>query len=428
MARKRLTDRSVRAFRVKRGQRVARVFDKVTTGLALQATQTGSRAYYFVYSDRRRKRWYWLGELKDLSLADARAEVQKLRSGRLDGIDPVLERRRALGAKTFDQLAKTFVEHLREKGKKSWRNYWRVLVGGALPDARRTLKKRKKTPGVVALGVLWKDRPLDSITRGDVRDAVLTVAKRAPIHANRVLAATRQAFNFALERDWIANSPCTAVKAPTEERTRTRVLDDAEIRKLWAALDKERPVIRDVVRVLLLTAARSAEVFQMRWTELDSTGWWTLPETRTKNNLPHRVFLAKSVRDILEKRHEKHPDGQWIFPSPKAKGAPLGSIAKAIARLRKNTGVAFRPHDLRRTAATLMPRAGVPELTIPKVLGHRPAGVTRRHYDLHGYDLEKKLAWEMWAKEVDRILTERDEEKRTRRAKVVPLFSRAESA
>ena len=429
MASMRLTDRSVRSLRVKRGQRVRRAFDKITKGLAIQCTASGAKSFYFVYRSHSRKVWHFLGELKDLSLADARDDVQKHRSGLLDGVDPRLEKRRALGAKTFDQLAKTFVEHLREKGKKSWRNYWRVLVGGPLPDAKRVVTSRRKSEAV-ALSKLWKDRPISDIRRADVRDMFEDVQRRAPIHANRVFAYTRQAFKFALNREWIESSPCADAldkSDRTEERSRTRVLTDAEIKKLWTALDKQPPVIADVVRTLLLTGQRSGEVFRMKWNELDANGWWTLPETRTKNGLAHRVYLTKSVRDILERRH-RNQKSEWVFRSPKRTKEPIGSIAKAVARLVKITAVEFRPHDLRRTMATLAPRAGVPELTIPKMLGHVPPGITRKHYNLFDYADEKKRGWELWEKEIGRILRTKDERKRSGRLKVVPLFARSKSA
>jgi integrase len=397
-------------------------------GLVLRVTPTGHQSWAFTYRRKLdlKSRWLTLGTYPDVSMKDACDKADKARGRVADGKDPVAERKhartQAQAAKTFDQLARAFVEHLRDKGKKSWRNYWRVLVGGPLPDAKRVVKRTKKNPAV-PLSKMWSDKTLGEITRADVRDAVLSVARRAPVHANRVFAYTRQAFNFALERDWLEHSPCAAIKAPTEERTRTRVLDDDEIRRLWKALDNEPQVIADVVRVLLLTGQRSGEVFRMRWTELDAEGWWTLPETRTKNGLPHRVYLTKPVREILERRHSKDRKSEWVFRSPKRLNDPIGSIAKAIARLRRATGIDFRPHDLRRTASTVMPRAGVPELTIPKILNHIPPGVTRKHYNLFGYDAEKKLGWELWAKEVDRILKATGERKSA--GTVVPFFARA---
>jgi len=92
-----------------------------------------------------------------------------------------------------------------------------------------------------------------------------------------------------------------------------------------------------------------------------------------------------------------------VFPSRTRKG-PIKEIQKAVQRLRKRCGFKFIAHDLRRTAATLMADAGVPENFIPKVLNHVEPGVTRRHYNLHAYRGEKRAALETWARYLEAIL------------------------
>ena len=60
-------------------------------------------------------------------------------------------------------------------------------------------------------------------------------------------------------------------------------------------------------------------------------------------------------------------------------------------------------HDLRRTAKTLMARAGVRPDISERVLGHAIAGVEGT-YDRHSYADEKRDALEKLAAMVDRIL------------------------
>jgi integrase len=438
---RRLTDRSVRSLRPKRGDRIARFLDTVVPGLVLQVTATDVRSFYFVYrvATKKHARWKRIGDPADLSLADARDIARRHRAGVANGKDPIEEQRKAEAAaldaqrkadaeKTFATLAQAFVDDLRAAHKRSWRNYHRVLIGGVLPDATRTLTRKKASPHK-PLSELWADRKIKDISRRDVRDVIEAIKRRKKfVHANRTFAYIRQAFNFALDREWIDANPCAGIhkRIRSEERPRSRVLSDEEIRRLWNGLDDESPVIADVVRVLILTWQRSGEVFRMRRDELHADGWWELPESRTKNGLRHRVYLTKPVRDILdrrliEQRRTQYADCEWVFRSPKRPDRPIAHITKAILRLRAQTGIEFRPHDLRRTAASLAAKAGVPELTIPKVLGHLPTGVTRTHYNLFAYDGEKQAALELWAREIDRIL--RDEQPET--GIVVSFFGRA---
>ena len=60
-------------------------------------------------------------------------------------------------------------------------------------------------------------------------------------------------------------------------------------------------------------------------------------------------------------------------------------------------------HDLRRTAKTLMVRAGVRPDISERVLGHVIAGVEGT-YDRHSYENEKRVALEKLAEMVERIL------------------------
>jgi integrase len=65
----------------------------------------------------------------------------------------------------------------------------------------------------------------------------------------------------------------------------------------------------------------------------------------------------------------------------------------------------WRMHDIRRTIATNMQRLGTPEPVIEAVLNHAAVGVTRKHYALHRYDAEKRLALDGWAQRLDAVVT-----------------------
>ncbi len=73
----------------------------------------------------------------------------------------------------------------------------------------------------------------------------------------------------------------------------------------------------------------------------------------------------------------------------------------------------WTPHDLRRTAASGLARAGVSRTVIGKVLNHAEPGVTAV-YDRHGYDAEKRAALDAWGEKIGQIL-------RGEGGKVVPM-------
>jgi integrase len=138
----------------------------------------------------------------------------------------------------------------------------------------------------------------------------------------------------------------------------------------------------------------------MRWEHVDlSTGWWTIPAQHTKNGLAHRVPLSRPAIALLSALQATAGAHPYVFPSTRRAQTCLVNIRKAALRLRALTGVAFVPHDLRRTAASHMTSMGIPRLVISKILNHVESGVTRV-YDRHSYDPEKREALERWGRKV----------------------------
>ena len=80
--------------------------------------------------------------------------------------------------------------------------------------------------------------------------------------ANRTLAVIRKMFNFAVSRDILSTSPCTAVQAPAPENRRDRVLTADEIKAFWLGLGRTRITegIRLALKLQLVTAQRKGEV------------------------------------------------------------------------------------------------------------------------------------------------------------------------
>jgi integrase len=79
---------------------------------------------------------------------------------------------------------------------------------------------------------------------------------------------------------------------------------------------------------MILTAARSSEVLNAKWSEIDREGrMWIVPKGRMKMRRPHRQPLCASAIAILDKLPK---DSEFIFPGEK-KGNPLDH--KAMQRL-----------------------------------------------------------------------------------------------
>jgi integrase len=76
-----------------------------------------------------------------------------------------------------------------------------------------------------------------------------------------------------------------------------------------------------------------------------------------------------------------------------------------MRRIKKTSGVNFKFHDLRRTAASHMTAIGIERLVVSKILNHVENHVTAV-YDRHSYDPEKRTALLKWEQRLDEIASE----------------------
>jgi integrase len=169
-----------------------------------------------------------------------------------------------------------------------------------------------------------------------------------------------------------------------KDSARDRVLTDDEIRAVWNTGNA-------YARFLLLTAARRDEAAAMQWKELDGNDW-TLPAARNKVKVDLVRPLSTAAMAVLPPRGH---DDDFVFGTPPDR--PLRSYSLLKVRLDKASGVTgWRLHDLRRTARTLLSRAGVNADHAERCLGHVIPGI-RGVYDKHEFIDEKRHAFEALA-------------------------------
>jgi integrase len=77
-------------------------------------------------------------------------------------------------------------------------------------------------------------------------------------------------------------------------------------------------VSRALLEFIILTAARSGEARAMGWDEVDlEDKVWTVPASRMKAKVAHRVPLSARALEILAEQRKLHPDAKLVFPAPR---------------------------------------------------------------------------------------------------------------
>jgi len=229
------------------------------------------------------------------------------------------------------------------------------------------------------------DMKVAAVTHANVDALHRKISRRAPIHANRVVALLSRLFSLAVRWGIRTDNPAKGIERNAEEK-RQRYLSAAELARLSAALGKLRDQgAANVVRLLLLTGARRGELLAARWVDfdLDTEKVWTKPGSTTKHKTLHRVPLSEAACELLtEMRKQQSGDSEWLFPA-RLKVGHRTDIEDAWNALRKAAKIPdVRLHDLRHTFASVLASSGLSLPIIGNLLGHSTPVTTHRYAHL----------------------------------------------
>jgi integrase len=367
-------------------------------GLYVVVQPSGRKSYAVRYRFGGRPRKLTLPGALSLKAArkaagDALYEVEKGRDPSAAKRQEKQERRDA-AENTFRAVAE---EYLRREGGRLRSAEWRRKVLERL--VYRTLGDRPiadiRRSDIIRL--------LDKIEEGELLDQSGDPIEGGPVMADRTLAVIRKIMNWHATRSDDFRTPIVRgmARVKAKERARERTLTDDELRTVWKAAEATEGPFGRFVQFVLLTAARRNEASGMTWNELSGADW-TLPAIRNKT----KVDLVRPLSAATQEALGKLPvlaGCEFIFSTDGEH--PISGFSRFKADFDEACGVTgWTLHDLRRTARSLMSRAGVNSDHAERCLGHVISGV-RGTYDRHEYYAEKKQAYEVLAAQISRIIT-----------------------
>ncbi len=369
-------------------------------GLFLQVSAGGSKSWVFRYKADGRLREMGLGPTHTISLAEAREKALGCRKARLDGRDPIDERKASrLAAKLDAAKAITFkdcAERYIAAHKAGWRNpkhaaQWPATLGTYVYPMFGPLPVQVVDVGLVlkAIEPIWTTKPE---TAGRVRGRIESIIDWAAARGYR------QGENPARWRGHLENL------LPKKSRVRRvehhAALPYAEIAAFMVALRQQEGVAAHALEFAILTAARTGEVIGARWEEVDlAEKLWTIPADRMKAGKEHHVPLSAPAIAILDEL-AKIREGEFVFPGGRH-GRPISNMAMlmTLRRMKQDdlTAHGFRS-SFRDWAAerTTFP-AEVAEMALAHTVSDKVEAAYRRG-DL--FQKRRQLA-EAWAKFCD---------------------------
>ena len=261
---------------------------------------------------------------------------------------------------------------------------------------------------------LLGDKLLDKLKTREITQALdKVVARGASVHANKVLAALKQAFNYAVSRGAMLQNPASNIRSRDiggVEKPRERFLSIDEIRSLWHFLDGDGHhisiQIKNAIKIILLTGVRAGEIREAKWSEFDfKNALWTIPAARTKTKTVMRIHLCELTQNILlELKNTFHSD--YVVCGLDGQNALSDrALPKAVNRIQERLGIEqWTPHDLRRTFATQLGESlQVDPVVVEKCLGHKMPKIMAT-YNKNEMLPQRKEALERWGHFVETLI------------------------
>ena len=362
-------------------------------GFGLRIRQGGTRNWIYRYRIGSKQRSMKLGSARSVPLSVARKNASDLEARVRLGEDPALERQNAKleADNTFGVLAAQYLE----ARKSDWRPR-------TYDEIQRHLNRYAKS---------LHHSPITAVSQRNIANLLNGIAKESgDVTANRVRATLNNLFGWIMrEGIRLPEGNIAAYTNVREEKSRERVLSDAELKAIWIACPETD--FGAIVKLLILTGQRRTEIGGLRWDEV-SDGQITLAASRTKNARAHVVPLSDPAQALLGQFRR---DGrQYVFGR---RNTGFADWSKSKAALPRSADVGeWTLHDLRRTAVTRMAELGVQphiiEAVINHVSGHK--GGVAGIYNRAAYDKEKREALNLWAEHLLAVI-------KGRKATVVPM-------
>lgn len=342
--------------------------DAAIPGFLLKVTPTGRKVFMVAYvANNGQRRKPAIGRFGEITVEQARAIAQDWLADVRKGRDPSAEKSAARRAPTVKELFERFIADYSEPRNKpstvgANRGYGKLYV---IPHLGQT--------------------KVADVTRSDISGLMKKMSK-FPTNANRVLSAVRKMFNMAevwgMRPD--GSNPCRHVpKFP--ERGKTRLINDAELKRLYAYLSKaedeglEHPFILLAIRLQFEFAARMSEILKLEWAWVDLDNrrveW---PDSKTGGM--SKPMSAEAVRLVeAAPRLEKSP---YLCPSILDPNRPMPkhTYYKGWQRILGRAGLPrIGTHGIRHRAATDIANSGIPVKVGMALTAHRTVTMFMRY-------------------------------------------------
>lgn len=355
-------------------------------GLYLKVDASGAKRWVQRIVVNGKRRDIGLGSATLVPLVEARETALQHRKAARAGEDPLAAKKLSQAILTFKEAA----EAVHALNKPTWRN---EKHGDQWIN---TLEK-------FAYPTIGNKR-VSAINSADILHVLSPIWNTHPETARRVKQRIGTVMKWTMAKGWRTDNPADAVAQGLSKHDRSKVQHRKALPydKVADAIETVRSsdagmVTKLAFEFLVLTATRSVETREARWSEVDpEKKLWTIPASRMKAKKEHRVPLTDRCLAIVEEAKAlKQANSDLIFPGTR-EDRPLSDMT--LSKLMKELAIPAVPHGFRSSFRDWAGEATAhPREVIELAMAHRIKDKAEAAYARSDLFEKRRMLMEDWA-------------------------------
>ncbi|MBU3015662.1 integrase arm-type DNA-binding domain-containing protein [Poseidonibacter lekithochrous] len=358
-------------------------------GLFLLVAKTGGKRWRLKYRFNNKEKVIALGTYPSLSLKDVRAKREELKSLIAKDIDPNEQKKQK---KEEIQKVEKKKENTFYKVSQEWHENYQTEV-----SENYHIKLGRALENYVYK--YMKDKPIEDVTRLDLIE-ILKILKERDLQdtASRVFMIINKIYKYAVTLEYVPHNIVADIEQKNilgkrEKKHYPTFTKEKDIKGLLLAIDEYSGdyTTKMALKMLPYVFVRSYNIRHCEWFEIDLVKKeWIIPASKMKTKIEFILPLPNQVIEILEEVKQFTGNGQYVFPSFRAKDKPM-SDNTLIGALRRMgyTKEEFVPHSFRAMFSTIayenMEEHGYSGEVIEALLSHKESNKVKEAYNRASY-------------------------------------------
>ncbi len=367
-------------------------------GLFLQVNPSGGKHWKMKYRKNDGKEGLLtFGSYPAVSLEQARKMREEARTQKAVGVDPGVARREEKAERTT-RAKNTFEAVTRE-----WMDVHATKVKPQTLHIYKVLLEKSVFP-------LIGKRPIRDMKAPDFLEMLRRLEEQGQLYsAKRISIVCGLIMRFAVATGRADIDPLPSLRGSLKAHKTKHLASTTDPKQIGRLLRMMHSypgsfVVSCALKIAPYVFVRPGELQHARWEEIDFEACeWRY--TTSKTNTPHIVPLAPQVMAILEDLRDLTGHQEWVFPSMRQRGEPMGKTTiLAALRALGITDEEMTPHGFRAMARTLLDEVlGERYDLIEMQLAHMVRDPNGRAYNRTVHLAERKRMMGRWADYLDKL-------------------------